>query len=78
MQLFFIALATVTGALLLISIIYGAITLEIEMKRNRPLKTPERAIVEKLPPARLTRSEYNRLIRAEKKARLVRAGSRVF
>lgn len=78
MQLFFIALATVTGALLLISIIYVAITLEIEMKRNRPFKTPERAIVEKLPPARLTISEYNRLIRAEKKTRLVRAGSRVF
>lgn len=78
MQLFFIALATVTGALLLISIIYGAITLEIEMKRNRPLKTPEWAIVEKLPPARLTRSEYKRILMAEKKTRLVRAGSRVF
>ena len=78
MQLFFIALATVTGALLLISIVYGAITLEIEMKRNRPLKTPERAIVEKLPPARLTRSEYKRILIAEKKTRLVRAGSRVF
>lgn len=78
MQLFFIALATVTGALLLISIIYGAITLEIEMKRNRPFKTPERAIVEKLPPARLTRSEYKRILMAEKKTRLVRAGSRVF
>lgn len=78
MQLFFIALATVTGALLLISIIYGAITLEIEMKRNRPLKTPERAIVEKMPPARLTISEYKRILMAEKKTRLVRAGSRVF
>lgn len=78
MQLFFIALAGVTGSLLLISIVYGTITLEVEMARNRPLKTPERAIVEKLPPARLTRSEYNRLIRAEKKTRLVRAGSRVF
>lgn len=78
MQLFFIALATVTGSLLLISIVYGAITLEIEMKRNRPLKTPERAIVEKLPPARLTRSEYKRILMAEKKTRLVRAGSRVF
>ena len=78
MQLFFIALAGVTGSLLLVTIIYGAITIEIEMKRNRPFKTPERAIVEKLPPARLTISEYNRLIRAEKKTRLVRAGSRVF
>lgn len=77
MQLFFIALAGVTGALLLVTIIYGAITLEIEMKRNRP-KTPERAIVEKLPPARLTRSEYKRILMAEKKTRLVRAGSRVF
>jgi len=78
MQLFFIALAGVTGSLLLITIVYGAITLEVEMARNRPLKTPERAIVEKLPPARLTISEYNRLIRTEKKTRLVRAGSRVF
>lgn len=78
MQLFFIALAGVTGSLLLVTIIFGAITLEIEMKRNRPLKTPERAIVEKLQPARLTRSEYKRILMAEKKTRLVRAGSRVF
>ena len=78
MQLFFIALAGVTGSLLLVTIIYGAITLEIEMKRDRPFKTPERAIVEKLQPARLTRSEYKRILMAEKKTRLVRAGSRVF
>lgn len=75
MQLFFIALAGITGALLLVTIIYGAITLEVEMSRNRPLKTPERAIVEKLPPARLTRSEYKRILMAEKKTRAVRPGS---
>ena len=78
MQLFFIALAAISGALLLVTVVYGVITLEAEMKRNRPLKTPEYAAVQKMPPARLTISEYNRLIRAEKKARLVRAGSRVF
>lgn len=78
MQLFFMALAAITGTLLLITIIYGLIILEIETARNRPLKTQEMAIAERMPQARLTRCEYKRLVREEKKTRLVRAGSRVF
>lgn len=79
MQLFFIVLAAISGALLLVTVVYGVITIEAEMKRNRPLKTPEYTAVQKMPPARLTISEYNRLIKAEKKRPgWVRAGSRVF
>lgn len=78
MQLFFIVMAVITGGLLIITLLMLAVELEIEMRRSAPPKTPDWAAVKAMPAARLTISEYNRLIRAEKKTRLVRAGSRVF
>lgn len=76
MQLFFILMAAITGTLLIITLIYGAFCLEIEMRRSAPPKTPEWAAVQRMPAAHLSLSEYNRLIKAEKKRPgWVRAGS---
>lgn len=76
MQLFFILMAAITGTLLIITLIFGACCLEIEMRRSAPPKTPEWVAAKRMPAAHLSLSEYNRLIRAEKKRPgWVRAGS---
>lgn len=79
MQLFFIVMAIITGTLLIITLLMLAAELEIEMRRTAPARTPEWAAVQRMPAAHLSLSEYNRLIKAEKKRPgLVRAGSKVF
>lgn len=69
MQQFFILMATVTGALLVITLIALLISLETEIRRNAPAKTPEWVMIQSVPAARLTISEYNRLIREERNRR---------
>lgn len=66
MQMFFILMAVFTGTLLVPSVIMLIISLEAEVRRNAPVRTPEWVMVQAMPAARLTRSEYNRLIRAER------------
>lgn len=65
MQMFFILMAMITGALLVTALIALMISLEAEIRRNAPVRTPEWAAAQAMPAARLTISEYNRLIRAE-------------
>ena len=65
MQTFFILMAMITGALLVIALIALMISLEAEIRRNAPVRTPEWAAAQTMPAARLSISEYNRLIRAE-------------
>ena len=69
MQMFFILMAMITGALLVVTLIALAISLEAEIRRNAPVRTPEWAAAKAMPAARLTISEYNRLIRAERNRR---------
>ena len=69
MQMFFILMAMITGALLVVTLIALAISLEAEIRRNAPVRTPEWAAAQAMPAARLTISEYNRLIRAERNRR---------
>lgn len=79
MQLFFIVMAAITGGLLLIALAFLAAACEIEMRKTAPARTPEWIAAKQMPAARLTISEYNRLIKAEKKRPgWVRAGSKVF
>lgn len=66
MQMFFVLMAVFTGTLLVPSVIMLIISLEAEVRRNAPARTPEWVMVRSMPAARLTRSEYNRLIRAER------------
>lgn len=75
MQMFFIGLAALSGGLMVTTAAYGVMVYEAEKARHTLPKVQRMPIQ---PPARLTRGEYKRLVRAEKKARLVRAGSRVF
>jgi len=70
MQLFFILMAAITGTLLIITLIFGAFCLEIEMRRSAPPKTPEWVLVQKIPAAHLSIADYNRLREVEKKTRL--------
>lgn len=79
MQLFFILMAAITGTLLIITLLMLAAEMEIEMRKTAPARTPEWIAAKQMPAARLTISEYNRLIKAEKKRPgWVRAGSKVF
>lgn len=70
MQLFFIIMAIISGGLLIITLLMLAVELEIEMRRSAPPKTPDWTAVKAMPAARLTISEYNRLVKAQKKTRL--------
>lgn len=78
MQLFFILMAIISGALLVITLIMLAVECEAEMRRTAPAKTPEWMAVKAMPSARLTISEYNRLVKAQKKTRLGQSRVRVF
>lgn len=69
MQTFFILMAMITGAMLVIALIGLMISLEAEIRRNAPVRTPEWAAAQAMPSAKLTISEYNRLIRAERNRR---------
>lgn len=75
MQLFFILMAIITGTLLVITLIMLAVECEAEMRRTAPAKTPEWIAVSRMPAARLSISEYRRLLKAQKKTRAVRPGS---
>lgn len=75
MQLFFIIMAVISGVLLVITLIMLAVECEAEMRRTAPAKTPEWIAVKAMPAARLSISEYRRLLKAQKKTRAVRPGS---
>lgn len=78
MQLFFILMAIISGVLLIITLAMLAVECEIQMRRTAPPKTPEWMAVKAMPAARLTISEYNRLVKAQKKTRLGQSRVRVF
>lgn len=78
MQLFFIIMAVISGVLLVITLTMLAVECEIQMRRTAPAKTPEWIAVSRMPSARLTISEYNRLVKAQKKTRLGQSRVRVF
>lgn len=69
MQLFFIVMAIITGGLLIITLLMLAAEMEIEMRKTAPARTPEWIAAKQMPAAKLTLSEYNRLIRMEQARR---------
>lgn len=67
MQAFFILMAVITGAMLVIGLIFTAIEVDTEIRRDASRKAE--AVVYAMPAAKLTLSEYNRLIRGERARR---------
>ena len=55
--MFFILVAAITGTLLIITLIYGACCLEIEMRRSATPRTAEWEAARRMPAARLGISE---------------------
>lgn len=67
MQAFFILMAVITGTALIITLIFGAVAVGAELQRDEGRKAE--AVVYAMPAAKLTLSEYNRLICGERARR---------
>lgn len=67
MQAFFILMAVITGVMLIITLIFAAVAVDAELQRDEGRKAD--AVVCAMPAAKLTLSEYNRLIRGERARR---------
>jgi len=67
MQAFFILMSVITGAMLIITLIFAVVAVDAELQRDEDRKAE--AVVCAMPAAKLTLSEYNRLIRGERARR---------